>query len=143
MKKMDKIFAVCFLASIVVIGGLAVYLGSIPKIGERFSEFYLTGSNGRTADYPTNLALGENGTVTIGIINHEDQDVAYKIVVTLDNTTIGGVGNIRLSNTMTWQQNYTFTSQKIGSKMPLEFQLYKEGSDEPYRNLKLWLTVRP
>ena len=139
----DKLFITTFLVSIVIIGSLTVYLAATPKIGERYSEFYLTGSNGKIADYPTNLVLGENGTVTLGIINHENQNATYKVAVFLDNVAVGAIDNITLGNAMAWEKNYTFTPQKIGGNMPLEFTLYKEGFDEPYRNLQLWINVHP
>ncbi|MCL4430000.1 MAG: DUF1616 domain-containing protein, partial [Chloroflexi bacterium] len=132
MHKLDKLFIVGFLASIVIVGGLTVYLVSTPKVGDRFSEFYLTSSSGKIADYPTNLTLGENGTVTLGIINHEYQNTTYKVVITLDNETIGTISSITLSNAAAWEQNYTFTPQKTGNKLHLVFDLYKEGLDEPY-----------
>ncbi len=143
MHRSDKLFIIGFLAGLVVVGGLTVYLVSAPKIGERFTEFYLLGSNGKIADYPTNLMLGENGTVILGIVNHEYENVTYRIVISLDNSTIGTLNNITLSNEMTWEQNYTFTPQKTGDKMNLGFELYKEGLDEPYSNLQLWITVQP
>ena len=143
MHRSDKLFAVGFLAAIIVIGGLTVYLVSAPKIGERFTEFYLLGSNGKIADYPVNLTLGENGTVTIGITNHEYETVTYSITISLDNQTLETIDNVRLSNEMNWSQNYTFTPKVAGEKMNLDFQLYKEGMVEPYSSLQLWITVRP
>ena len=142
MRRLDKLFIVGFLAGIVIVGGVAVYLVSAPKIGQQFTEFYVLGSNGQLADYPTNLTLGENGTVTLGVVNHEYENVTYRIVITLNNSTIGTLNNITLSNGVTWDQNYTFTPQKTGDNMNLGFELYKEGLDTPYRSLQLWITVR-
>ena len=139
----DKLFIVGILIAIVLVGSLTAYLASTPKIGERFTEFYMLGSNGKLADYPTNLTLGENSTVTLGITNHEYQNVTYKIVISLDNSTIQTSNNITLSNENTWEQNYTFTPEKTGDKINLEFELYREGLDTPYRTLQLWITVRP
>lgn len=36
---------------------------------ERFTEFYLLGPRGKVGGYPSELALGEGGAVTIGIAN--------------------------------------------------------------------------
>ncbi len=143
MHRSDKLFIVGFLAGIVVVGSLTVYLVSAPKTGEQFTEFYMLGSNGKIADYPSNLTLGENGTVTLGIVNHEYENVTYKIVITVDNDTIDTISNITLSNEMTWEQNYTFTPQKTSDKINLGFELYREGLATPYRSLQLWITVRP
>jgi uncharacterized membrane protein len=142
MQKTDRIFVVIFLVSIIAVGGLTAYLVSGPKISERFTEFYILGSTGKMTNYPVNLTLGENGTVTLGVVNHESENATYQIVITLDNITIGTLNNITLSNEMTWAQNYTFTPQKASEKTNLGFQLYREGLDEPYRSLQLWITVR-
>jgi len=143
MKRADKLIAVGFVAGIVAVGGLTAYLASSPKVGERFTEFYVLGSSGKIADYPTNLTLGESGTVILGIVNHEYENVTYRIVVKLDNETIATINNIALGHGMKWEQNFTFTLNKTGEKMKLEFILFREGLDEPYRNLHLWITVRP
>ncbi|MCW3994539.1 MAG: DUF1616 domain-containing protein [Candidatus Bathyarchaeota archaeon] len=143
MPKADKIFLVGFLIGIVAVASFTGYLASSPKIGEQFTEFYLLGSNGKLADYPTNMTLGENGTVTIGITNHEYQNVTYKVIISLDNQTLETINGIQLSHQANWTQNYTFTPDKIGERMKLEFNLYKDASIEPYRNLQLWVTVKP
>jgi uncharacterized membrane protein len=142
MHKSDKLFIVGFLVGMVTVGGVAVYLVSAPKTGQKFTEFYMLGSNGQLADYPTNLTLGESGTVTLGVVNNENENATYRIVITLDNRTIGAFNNIALSNGATWQQNYTFTPAKTGDNMNLGFELYRGGLDTPYRSLQLWITVR-
>lgn len=145
MSRANMIMLVGFLTFVVVAGGLTAYFVSMPKVGERFTEFYVLGPEGKIADYPVNLTLGESGTVTIGTVNHEYQEVTYNITVRLDNVTIATIDNIRLKNEETWQQNFTFTPEKVGEKMKLEFLLYAdlEGVDEPYRSLYLWITVKP
>ena len=97
---------------------------------------------GKAYVYPTNLTLGESGTVIIGVVNHEYETVTYRVVVKLDNETIAIIEDITLSHEGKWEQNYTFTPQKTGERMKLEFLLYREGVEEPYRTLHLWVTVR-
>jgi uncharacterized membrane protein len=140
---LGKLLAVALLVGVVVVGGVAVYLFLAPKTGEKFTEFYLLGSNGQLADYPTNLTLGENGTVVLGVVNHEGENVTYKIVITLDNQTVDTLNNITLGNQKSWQQNYAFTPQKTGENMNLGFTLYKQGTGKPYHSLQLWINVRP
>lgn len=139
----DKLVSVGLIACIFIAGGLTVYFASMPKVGERFTEFYVLGSGGKIENYPTNLTLGESGTVILGVVNHEYEEVTYRIVIRLDNETIGTINNITLSHEMRWEENYTFTPEKTGDRMKLEFILFREGLDEPYRNLHLWITVHP
>ena len=123
--------------------GATVYLAVSPKVGERFTEFYILGPSGKAEGYPTNLMLGEGGTVIIGVVNHEYERVKYRIVVKLDNETIATMGNITLDHEGKLELNYTFTPQRIGERMKLEFLLYREGVEGPYRTLHLWVSVRP
>lgn len=65
--------------------------------------------------------IGENGTVIVGIVNHEYEDVTYKVVILLDNETIGVIDDITLKHEEAWYHNYTFTPTKTGEQMKLEF----------------------
>ncbi len=144
MSRANMIMLMAFVAFVAVAGSLTVYFVSMSRVGERFTEFYVLGPNGKISDYPLNLTLGENGTIIIGIVNHEYQEVGYNISVKLDNETLAAIGIVRLRNEEAWQQNFTFTPEKIGEKMKLEFLLYAdiESWEEPYRSLQLFATVR-
>ena len=143
IRRSDKLFTVGFLIAMFVVSSLIVYLVTVPKTGERFTEFYLLWSSGILADYPANLTLGESGLVTVGITNREQQNMTYRIACMLDNQTLGNIYNIQLSSGVNWSQNYTFTPKETGDKLKLEFTLYREDLAEPYRSLQLWVTVRP
>jgi len=41
------------------------------SLQEPFTEFYILGPEGKADNYPTDYVLGENGTVIVGIVNHE------------------------------------------------------------------------
>jgi uncharacterized membrane protein len=143
MSRMDKLLSVGLIASILAAGVTVAYVATTPKVGERFTEFYVLGPEGKAENYPTNLTLGESGTVILGVVNHEYEDVTYRILVRLDNETIATIEGIKLAHGEKWEQNFTFTPQKTGENMKLEFLLYREGSEEPYRSLHIWITVRP
>lgn len=126
---------------IIVATGLTIYIAYNPPPGERFTEFYLLGQSGKAGGYPTNLAVGESGTVILGVVNHEYEDVIYRIVVRLENITIATMDDLILDHKSGWEQNYTFTPEIAGENMKLEFLLYMDGVKEMYRSLHLWLTV--
>ena len=69
--KVDKILTIILIISIVLAISMVVYVIVTPKEGEKFTEFYVLGPNGTASDYPTNLKVGEEGEVIIGIVNHE------------------------------------------------------------------------
>lgn len=121
---------------------LTIYIAVSPPVGERFTEFYILGPEGKACGYPTNLSLGETGALIIGIVNHEYQNVTYRIVVRLENETIATIDGIALSHGAKWERVFEFAPQRAGERMKLEFLLYREGMEEPYRTLHLWVTVR-
>ena len=94
----DKILVTGVLIAIIAVASLTIYFASAPKIGERFTEFYLLGPNGKLADYPVNMTLAENGTVILGIKNHEYENMTYRITISIDNQTIKTITNIQLSH---------------------------------------------
>lgn len=141
--KANKIMSVGIVTSVIVTGGLTAHFASTPRLDECFTEFYLLGPSGKLADYPTNLTLGESGTGILGILNHEYEEVAYTIVIKWENETIDTIKEITLNHEAGWSQNYTFTPEKTGDRMMLEFLLFRDGVDEAYRSLHIWITVRP
>ncbi len=64
------------------------YVIVMPKQGETFTEFYLLGPGGNASDYPTNLTVGQNASVIIGIVNHEYTTVNYKLIVTSNGVVL-------------------------------------------------------
>ena len=107
------------------------------KVGEKFTEFYILGPNGKAENYPTELKVGEEGDVIVGIVNHEQEKVSYTVEIWIDGeqTTLWINGEARyeidaeLENEGKWEQEVGFVPQKAG-RQKVEFVLYKEG--EPY-----------
>ncbi len=87
MSKFDKILTVILIISIVVSIAVLVYIIVTPKQSEKFTEFYILGPNGKAADYPTNLIVGQNATVILGVVNHEGKIMNYTIEIWLVNAT--------------------------------------------------------
>lgn len=140
--RVNRILTVVLFACLVVAVGVTVYIVVTPHVGERFTEFYLLGPSGKAYGYPTNLTVGESGTVIIGVVNHEYENVSYRVVVVFDNETVGVIDGIMLEHEEVWERNFTFTAEKAGERLKLEFFLFREGVEEPYQSLHLWVTVR-
>jgi uncharacterized membrane protein len=87
--KIDRILSVILIISIILAISMTVYVILTPKEGEKFTEFYVLGPNGTASDYPTNLKVGEEGEVIIGIVNHEYANITYQLEVRLNGTVIG------------------------------------------------------
>jgi len=143
MNRVDKSLSMGVVIGVVVSGALISSFVAAPRVGEKFTQFYVLGPNGKVEGYPTNLTLGENGTVILGVINQEYEEVNYDVVTWLDNETIGTIEDIVLMHEEKWEQNFTFVPQKVGDKMKLEFLLFMNGGVDPYRSLQLWIEVNP
>ena len=143
--KIDRVFAVLLVLLILTsVVGLAHIIGN-QKEREHFTEFYILGAN-KTADgYPTDLVLGKNETVVVGIVNHEYRPVDYTMEMRLENQSLRLLEDqkqISIAHNMSWIEPVTFTPPFKGNNMKLEFLLFNETEKQtPYRNLHLWINV--
>ncbi len=76
---LDKALKVFLICSILLSVATFIYVVITPKEGEHFTEFYILGPEGKASNYTTKYILGEKGTITVGIVNHEYKPVNYKI----------------------------------------------------------------
>jgi uncharacterized membrane protein len=135
--KGSKILSIVLLVSIILAISATTYVIVVPKEGETFTEFYILGANGKVSDYPTNLTAGQDGNVTIGIVNHEYADVNYNMIIKLNNQTIDNE-NITLSNNQSYEKPFKFAASNLGQNQELEFLLYKlPDNNNVYRSLHL------
>lgn len=137
----DKVLSVVLVVAILGALGTLGYVIAVPGVGERFTEFYILGMEGKAADYPRELKVGEEAEVIVGIVNHEYEMVSYRVEV-----KIGGVGNsevepVLLENEQEWEGAVSFVPDKAGDNQKVEFILYKSGEAEPYLMLHLWIDV--
>jgi uncharacterized membrane protein len=156
---LDKALTVGLVIAIIASLSVMVYAFTVPKTGEKFTEFYILDVNGTAGDYPTELTIGENGDLIIGIVNHEHTSADYMIVVDIVkvnfvmNNTTGteepveltrtrvGFENVTLDHDETWENPFAFSIGETGD-FKVEFLLYKNGDQsEIYRSLHLWVEV--
>jgi len=86
--RLDQALTVILVISILIAVIALIYVIVIPKTGEKFTEFYILGSKGLADEYPTNLTVGENATITMGVVNHEYETINYTIEIWIINQTI-------------------------------------------------------
>jgi uncharacterized membrane protein len=143
--KLDKTLTIILIFSILLSVTTLVYVILTPKEGEHFTEFYILGPDGKADNYPTEYMMGENGTVMVGIINHEYKPINYTIDIRLENKSLPLSENqkqINLEHNMSWEEPVTFTPPFEGKNMKLEFLLFNETEKTtPYRDLHLWINV--
>lgn len=139
--RIDKALAVILVVTIIMSISALVYVVVTPKHGEKFTEFYILGPKGKAYDYPTSVVSGQNSTVIVGIVNHEDVTVNYTMRMAIQNSTLSS-RDVRLDNNHTWESPVIYALQRVGNNQKLEFLLYKENNfTAPYRDLRLWVNV--
>ena len=118
-----------------------------PKIGEKFTEFYILGINSKGQYYPTEYVMNNGqitqviygngivdaingfGIVTLGIVNQEQQAAVYWVKMTINgepvNINFGGIisnvlGPIELQQGERWEQKIGITPQQTGDNQEVE-----------------------
>jgi len=156
---LDTSLTIALAASIVVAGGTLAYVVLTPRPGETFTEFYILGPGGNASGYPTALNVSQNGSVIIGIANHEAATANYTVRVDLlgvrivYNATAGFNETVEVNRTtwssfpvtladgLNWTQPYTFRINYVGL-WKVQFLLFKDGDvSSAYRELHLYVRV--
>lgn len=139
----DRAITIILAMAILGVVGGVVYIIAVPKVGERFTEFYLLGSEGEAIGYPEELKVGEEGEVIIVIINHEQEAVSYGVKIKIDGVIINELEPIVLDDEQKWEEIVSFIPDRAGDNQKVEFLLYKNGESEPYlKPLHLWINIK-
>ncbi len=139
--RIDKILTIILIISVISATQIIYSVTTTPKIAERFTEFYILNQYDKGDSYPVNLKQNYPQEILIGIINHEYSPVNYSVEVSLDKNVLTKK-QLTLNHNETWEQNITFTPDREGTDMKLEFLLFKENNFTlPYRQLYLWVNV--
>ncbi len=140
--KTDRIYTGILIFTIVLAVSMLYFVITAPKIGERFTEFYILGPEGKADNYPAALRSNYPATILVGVANHEYISVNYTVRIALDKEiltdTLFSSGHNEI-----WEKNVTFVPGKNGTNMKLEFLLFKENNfSSPYRELYIWVNVK-
>jgi uncharacterized membrane protein len=139
-KRLDR--ALIAILALVIIGtiGTLGFVIATPKAGDAYTEFYLLDLEKKADYFPSELAVGEEGEVIVGIINREGEATVYNIEILLDGEKTYDIGPINLGQAEKWEQGVTFTPTRDGPDQKVEFLLYKD-SRQLYQTLYLWIDV--
>lgn len=154
-KGLDRILFIIALLSVAFCIFTLVFVVTIPKQGEKFTEFYILNENGTADWYPTDLRPGEEGVVNVNVVSHEHEGAEYKLLIKWDddNETLLEE-RLSLGHNEKWIRNFTFTTkdlvlvkqqglvayysfERIIDTKKLNFLLYKD--NEIYRKLHLYI----
>ncbi|WP_286878555.1 DUF1616 domain-containing protein [Methanoculleus sp. UBA413] len=164
---LDRGLSALLVVSIVVAVATTAYVLAVPKEGEHFTEFYILGPGGKAADYPTDFGAGRSQTLIVGVGNHEYREVNYTVEALLLNQTFEARTNTSTIHAAKPLDRFTLTVPHNETRevvwnfsVPspdynrVEFLLFNEtvpgpavtGADRidaSYRDLHLWVRVRP
>jgi uncharacterized membrane protein len=137
----DRILSVILVLAILGTVGTLAYVVANPKVGERFTEFYILGAGGMAADYPEVLGLGEAGEVTVGIINREQETMTYTVRIAISDEVVTTLEPVTLAHDEKSERAARFIATVIDADQKVEFRLFKEGIDEVYLTTHIWVDV--
>lgn len=136
------VLAAALVASLIGVVYVAV---APPETSDPYTEFYILGPDGNASGYPTNLSVGETGTLIVGITNHEHGEMQYTVALA-NNSSLITTRTATVQDDATWENRFTFTPQSPG-RMKLRILLYRGDSadlaTESDQRLRLWVNVRP
>ena len=142
MKGWDRALSAILAVSILAAVGTIAYVMVTPKTGEKFTEFYILGLDGKAEGYPTELTVGEEGKLILGIVNHEqEEEILYRVQILINGEENNTIGPLRLENDEKWEEETSFTPREAGDDQKVEFVLYKQEQQEPSSSLHLWIDV--
>lgn len=136
----NKIISISLLVFFFIAASMTIFIILSTKENEKFTEFYILGPDGKANNYPTNLTFGQTGTVNIGIVNHEQSEVTYKLIIKLNNQILSDQ-DLNLQNNEKKETTFSFTPSQ-GNNQKIEFFLYKLPDNKNiYRYLFLQFNV--
>ncbi len=148
----DKALFILLIVSVAFFIFTLIFVVSVPKEGEKFTEFYILNTDGNANLYPTNLTAGENFTINVNVVCHEHpaKYTIYKLKIKWNESDEILYGRfILLRDNETFSENFTFTANiknttqdTVKDNKKLEFLLYKDDNSEIYRRLHLWIDVK-
>ncbi len=110
----DRVLSIVLVISILGTIGTLGYVIATPKVGEKFTEFYILGDKGTAANYPKELVVGEEGNVILGIVNREQETVNYQVEAWIEEEQVniwlgeGELEQITLPHKGVWENSIGF-----------------------------------
>jgi uncharacterized membrane protein len=105
------ILAMALLGAMVIL----VYVVASPKVGERFTEFYIVGAE----RWPDEIAVGEEATVVLGIINREHDTMGYRVEAWVRGSLLTATDPIELDHGKTWEGQISFVPDETCARTEL------------------------
>jgi uncharacterized membrane protein len=119
----------------------ATVIVRLPRPGDQFTELYILDAQRRAENYPRQAVVGRPVEVVVGVANQEGVPVTYRVDAMSDGRQIGQSVWVQLAPGVSDDHPMAFVPNRAGDDVEVEFLLFRDGSVEPYRSLRLWLNV--
>ena len=143
--RFDRTLSVVLIIAIITPVAVTSYAVVMPKPNEHFTEFYLLGTNDTLSNYTTQYKVGVPTPVTVVIVNHEQTDVTYNLVVTANNSTQREIiysEQVMIPSGQQWEKSIDLVLNHPSDNALLDFALYaNQTTTNPYRDVHLWVNV--
>ncbi len=137
-KALSSLLAVAVVGALIAVG----FTVAAPRAGDPFSGFYLPGPVGEPGGQSRDARVGEAVEVTVGIRNHEQASVEYRIETWLDGVLNSELSPGWIADGEDWQGVLSFTPTTAGEHVKVEFRLFRNGEADPrLEPLYLWFNV--
>lgn len=159
-----RVLSIILIAVILADIGVIGYMTAVPQVGERFTEFYVLGINGKVGDYPieyfmntkmvvTEVIYGDGimdtnrglGTITLGIVNNEQKLSVYSIQVIIDGEVLDEtdiLGPITLKQGEKWQKEIGIVPNHLGDNQKVDLLLFRDTGTTVKNSLSFWINVK-
>ena len=141
MRVRNIILSVILVLAILGAAGMLGYVIATPGSGEKFTEYYILGPEGKAADYPKQLEAGQEDSVIVGIVNREQEAATYTVEVAIDGVKKSESEPVTLEQGEKWEQTVNISLDGVGNNQKVEFLLYKQGQSAVYQTIYLWVDV--
>lgn len=139
---LDKTLSIVLVLTIISALGMLGYTAAAHIVGEKLTEFYFLKQQSTEFFTPSNVRVGKEEKMMVGVVNNEYAITNYRIEVRIDGVTNNEVDGITLKQGERWEYYVSFTPTVAGKNQKVEFLLYKNGAAEPiFEPLRLWIDV--
>jgi uncharacterized membrane protein len=137
----ERFLGLLLLVALAGLGVGAYFLATSLTGSGGVTQFYVLGPDGRAEGYPKVIDVGDEFTLILGVVNHEEEEASYRIQATIAGRPAASLDSIHLANNEKWEIPLALKATQPGSNVKVEFVLYKGNNGVPYRSLHLWLDV--
>jgi len=161
--QIDVLLSAVVVLCVLLVASTVTYSAVADRGGERFTEFYLLGTNETGApvanDYPTQFTVGQSKSLLVGIENQEERRMNYTVVVVLqwldersNETRVLGQRRLdRFSVTLapgeSIRRSRSVAPTRVGRDLRLTYLLYRGAAprnptvENAYREVHLFIDV--